>query len=165
MEETKIVADQEKNSETGIAVDKQQTDYITAIKELKQREEAAKSEAEKLKSENKRLVNEVLNGDPSSIKSVEVQLPKSSDIVKQLKNENLSNREVVEIMLQLREACKAENKPDPFVPVGRQISPTDDDIKSAEKVAGIYKEMLDEANGDDAVFNNELQRRVLNIKY
>lgn len=58
----------------------------------------------------------------------------------------------------------AEGKPDPFLPVGNQIAPTDDDIAAAERVAKVLQECVDYADGDSAVFTNELQRRTIDIK-
>ena len=42
--------------------------------------------------------------------------------------------------------------------------PTDDDIKTAEKVANVLQECVDYAEGDSAVFTNELQRRLVDVK-
>lgn len=58
----------------------------------------------------------------------------------------------------------SEGKPDPFLPVGKQILPTDEDIACAEKVASVLKECVNYAEGDSAVFTNELQRRLVDVK-
>ena len=42
--------------------------------------------------------------------------------------------------------------------------PTDDDVKTAEKVAQVLQECVDYAEGDSAVFTNELQRRMVDVK-
>ena len=42
------------------------------------------------------------------------------------------------------------------------ISPTEEDIKCAEKVADVFQQCIDYAKGDPTVFTNELQRRTLN---
>ena len=43
--------------------------------------------------------------------------------------------------------------------MGAQISPTAEDVQVAEKVAQIYQECVDYADGDSALFTQELQRR------
>ena len=58
----------------------------------------------------------------------------------------------------------AEGKPDPFLPIGEQIMPTDQDIQTAQKVADVLQECVDYAEGDSAVFTNELQRRLVDVK-
>ena len=58
----------------------------------------------------------------------------------------------------------AEGNPDPFLPVGKQILPTDEDVAAANRVADVLKECVDYAEGDSAVFTNELQRRLVDIK-
>ena len=78
--------------------------------------------------------------------------------------EDQSNLEYITNTLKLREAIIAEGKPDPFLPIGEQIMPTDDDIKTAEKVANVLQECVDYAEGDSAVFTNELQRRLVDVK-
>ena len=55
-------------------------------------------------------------------------------------------------------------QPDPFIPVGKQISPSREDIEIAEKVAQVYKECIEYANGDSEVFTNELMRRTRDVR-
>ena len=47
---------------------------------------------------------------------------------------------------------------DPFLPQGKQIAATSDDIKSANRVAEALKDCVEYANGDSQLFTNELQR-------
>ena len=58
----------------------------------------------------------------------------------------------------------AEGKPDPFLPIGKQIMPTNEDIEAANRVAEVFQSCVDYAEGDSAVFTNELQRRTIDIK-
>ena len=58
----------------------------------------------------------------------------------------------------------SEGKPDPFLPIGEQILPTDEDVAAANKVAAVLQECVDYAEGDSAVFTNELQRRLVDVK-
>lgn len=66
----------------------------------------------------------------------------------------------------MRSALLKRGDEDPFVPQGNKISATAADYQTAEKVATIMQEMVDNAEGDPNVFLNEYQRRVkdTNIK-
>ena len=144
---------------TGEVVDN--TDYIAAIKELKQNS-VDRSKYEALRAENKKLLDSIVNGTPVEVK---VEDKKSIEELRAAYlKEDQSNLEYITNTLKLREAIIAEGKPDPFLPIGEQIMPTDDDIKTAEKVANVLQECVDYAEGDSAVFTNELQRRLVDVK-
>ena len=49
---------------------------------------------------------------------------------------------------------------DPLVPVGNKITPTDEDFQKAEKVAKVLQECVDYADGNPAVFVDELKRNI-----
>ena len=147
--------------ETGTdAVDN--TDYIAAIKELKQNS-VDRSKYEALRAENKKLLDSIVNG--TEIAQPVVEQKKSiGELREAYLKEDQSNLEYITNTLKLREAIIAEGKPDPFLPIGEQIMPTDDDVKTAEKVANVLQECVDYAEGDSAVFTNELQRRLVDVK-
>lgn len=137
------------------------TDYITAIKELKENS-VDKSKYEKLRLENKKLLDSIVNGTPVEVK---VEDKKSIEELRAAYlKEDQSNLEYITNTLKLREAIIAEGKPDPFLPIGEQIMPTDNDIATAQKVANVLQECVDYADGDSAVFTNELQRRLVDVK-
>ena len=145
---------------TGEAVDN--TDYIAAIKELKEKS-VDREKYDQLKAENKKLLDSIVNG-------TTVELPAKEDkkSIEELRaaylKEDQNNLEFIENTLKLREAIISEGKPDPFLPIGNQIMPTDDDVKTANKVAQVLQECVDYAEGDSAVFTNELQRRMVDVK-
>lgn len=58
----------------------------------------------------------------------------------------------------------AEGKPDPFLPVGSQITPEESDVAAANRVASVLQECVDYAEGNNDVFTNELQRRLIEIR-
>lgn len=159
------MTDEEKiTSETGEQVDDMTPDYLAAIKELKQNS-VDRSEYDKLKAENKKLLDSIVNGQ-------EIDLPKQEDkpSIEELRTKlfsgesDLSNLEFVTNALELRSQLIAKGEPDPFLPVGNQITPTDQDIAAAQKVADVLQECVDYAEGDSAVFTNELQRRTIDVK-
>ena len=153
-------------SVTGTVEDNTQ-DYINAIKDLKQNS-VNRSEYEKLRAENKRLIDAVVNGQPGQEEQVVVR--HSKEQIDDLRNDlfnsprELNNLEFITKAMELREALMENGEPDPFLPVGKQISPTRDDIEGAEKVAQVYKECIDYAEGDSEVFTNELMRRTRDVK-
>lgn len=138
--------------------------YIQALNELKAKS-VDREEYDKLKAENKKLLDSIVNGQ-------EIDLPKQEDkpSIDELRTKlfsgesDLSNLEFVSSALELRSQLIAKGEPDPFLPVGNQISPTDQDIAAAEKVAQVLQECVDYAEGDSAVFTNELQRRTVDVK-
>ena len=146
---------------TGEKVEDMTPDYLAAINELKQNS-VNREDYNKLKAENKKLLDSIVNGTP-----VEVQSPQRKSI-EELRaaylKEDQTNLEYISNALKLREALISEGKPDPFLPIGEQILPTDEDVAAANKVASVLQECVDYAEGDSAVFTNELQRRLVDVK-
>ena len=56
-----------------------------------------------------------------------------------------TNAETVQKALALRDAVIAEGGIDPFLPIGAKVSPTQDDIQKAEKLAETFRKCLDES--------------------
>ena len=160
------MAEEKEISVTGTVEDNTQ-DYLAAIKELKQNS-VDRSEYDKLRAENKKLIDAVVNGQPGQEEPVVSK--HSKEQIDELRNDlfnspkELNNLEYVTKAMELREALMENGEPDPFLPVGKQISPTRDDLEGAEKVAQVYKECIDYAEGDSEVFTNELMRRTRDVK-
>lgn len=141
-------------------------DYVDAINKLKN-ETVSKADYEKLKADNKKLMNAVLNGQPGEpneekTETVE-QLQKD---LKGLKKElavaqemGMSNLEFCSKALKYREKAMALGLQDPFVP-NSPTGPDDNDFKSAQKVAERLQQCVDEANGNPAVFRNLFEQAV-----
>ena len=160
------MAEEKEISVTGTVEDNTQ-DYLAAIKELKQNS-VDRSEYDKLRAENKKLIDAVVNGQPGQEEPVFTK--HSKEQIDDLRNDlfnsprELNNLEYITKAMELREALMENGEPDPFLPVGKQISPTRDDIEGAEKVAQVYKECIEYAEGDSEVFTNELMRRTRDVK-
>ena len=139
-------------------------DYIATIKELKQNS-VDRQKYDQLKAENKKLLDSIVNGQ-------ELDLPQESKkrSVDEIRSEmfkednGLTNLQYIKDALELRSQLISEGKPDPFLPVGNQIAPTDFDIATAERVANVLQECVDYAEGDSSVFTNELLRRTVDVK-
>ena len=157
---------EQETSVTGTVEDNTQ-DYLAAIKELKEKS-VDRSEYDKLRAENKKLIDAVVNGQPGQEEPAAVK--HSKEQIDELRNDlfnspkELSNLEYITKAMELREALMENGEPDPFLPVGKQISPTRDDLEGAEKVAQVYRECIDYAEGDSEVFTNELMRRTRDVK-
>ena len=153
--------DETVNNVTGNQVDDMTPDYLAAINELKANS-VDRQKYEELKAENKKLLDSIVNG-------TEVALPRDEKkSIEELRanylKEDQTNLEFIDNALKLREALMAEGQPDPFLPIGEQILPTDEDVAAANKVATVLKECVDYADGDSNVFTNELQRRLVDVK-
>ena len=144
-------------NETGTQVEDMTQDYLAAIKELKQNS-VDRSEYEKLKAENKKLINAVVNGQTLDV-DAGPQYRDVNDIREELFNHEHNNLDYVKLALELRSSLIAKGEPDPFLPMGSQISPTADDVEKAEKVAAVYQECIDYADGNSELFTQELMRR------
>lgn len=136
--------------------------YIQAINELKEKT-VDKEKYIKLQQENKKLLDSIVNG-------TEIDLGKQTEkkkTIKELRDDyfktDQSNLEFVKNTLALRQAIIDSGKPDPFLPLGNKIIPSDEDIATATRVANVLQECVDYADGDSAAFTNELQRRTVDI--
>lgn len=135
-------------------------DYISAINEIKQNS-VSKEAYDKLKADNKKLLDSLVNG-----KEIDIENSKPADVTelrKKLFNKDkpLSNLDYISTALQLRNALIDQGEPDPFLPVGEKVVITDSDIEKAENVASVLQDMVDIADGNNVVFNQEYQRRVV----
>ena len=135
--------------------------YIEAIREMKQNS-VSKEAYEKLKEENKQLLDSLINGKQVEIKQTKEPVDVAM-LRKKLFNDTqpLSNLDYASNALELRDALIEQGEMDPFLPYGQNISPTDEDIQKAEKVATIMRECIEYAEGDSELFTNELQRRMI----
>lgn len=151
------MTDQETNVTGTDVVDN--TDYIAAINELKQNS-VDRSKYDQLKADNKRLLETLVNGQ-------QIELPKAKPDVDldtlrhNTFKDDQSNLEYITNALALRDALIESGQPDPFLPTGKKIVPTDEDIATANRVAQVLKECVEYAEGDSQIFTNELMRRTV----
>ena len=130
-------------------------DYISALNEMKQNS-VSRSEYEKLKADNKRLLDSIVNG---TSENVEV-LPKKSieELRKNFMKEGVSNLDYWKNALELRERLIEEGQPDPMIPTGVRVAANQMDYDGVEKLVSGIKHCIDYADGDSQLFTNELQR-------
>lgn len=130
------------------------TDYIEVINNLKANT-VSKDTYQKLKDENKRLLDSLVNGQVEAPNTPKVS---NDELKKDLFTKNLSNLEFVEKTLQLRQNILDERGEDIFAPDGPQFSFSDEDRRDAQRVADALQSCVDTADGNSAIFTNELQR-------
>lgn len=138
--------------------------YIEALKKVKE-DFVPKEEYNKLMEENKSLIDGIINGKPTSPE--ETVKPEPVDLGKlrsEIFNGELNNLEYVKKSLQLRKEVMSRGEPDPFLPVGQRITPTDYDIEKANQVAEVLQDCVDYADGDSEIFTQELMRRTIDVK-
>ena len=151
-------------SGTEIVNDDTTVDYIATINAMKQNS-VSREQYEKLKSENKELLNTLING--GQVTNV-IEAPQKSiqemraDLFsKEAADKGMTNLEFVEKSLELRDAIIKSGGMDPFLPVGKGIELTRDDYEAAEFTAQQFRECIDIADGNSEVFTNELMRRTV----
>lgn len=133
-------------------------DYVGAIQELKANS-VDKKMYERLQSENKRLLDALVDGKQIDVPKVEE--PNIPDLRRKLFGEDLSNLEYVDTALKLRDALIEKGEPDPFLPFGDKVNLTQDAIDKAEHVANVLRECVEFADGDSGIMTAELQRRTI----
>lgn len=133
--------------------------YIDEIAKLK-KETVSIEDYKKLEAENKNLLNSIVN-DLNPKKEEDKEVADINELRKRLRKDDPSNLEYVKNVLELRDAVISSGGNDPFLPYGKKIVPTNDDIEAANRVATVLKECVDYANGDSLLFTNELYRRII----
>lgn len=138
--------------------------YIAAIEELKA-STVSRDAYNKLRSENKQLLDALVSGQQLPQTQTENK-PSVEDLRKKLfstDGNDLSNLEYVETALSLRNSLIEAGERDPFLPYGDKVDITTEQIDAANKVANALQEMVDFAEGDSGVFTAEYQRRVKDV--
>lgn len=139
------------------------TDYVQAINELKANT-VSKDQYAKLRAENKKLLDALVNGEQLDLPDKEELDPKELRAKLFDKDSQMTNLDYVDTALKLRKTLMERGERDPFLPVGDQIQETADMHDRAEKVATVLQECVDFAGGDSGIFTAELQRRTTDSK-
>ena len=134
--------------------------YLDQIEELK-KNSVSKELYEESQNREKELLRSIVDGKTFSAPAEEQPTRSEDEILADIAKDT-SNLQHIKYVLELHDK-RMERGFNDFVPQGRQITPTDEDIRDADAVADFLRELVDTANGDEAVFNNEYQRRVKDI--
>ena len=152
--------------ENVVTVEDNTSDYIAQIKNLKENS-VSKDDYDKLRLDNKRLIDALANGTQLEGK-VEPKIDaveKRNEVRSKLfsKGSNLNNLEDCKTAVELRDALIENGEKDPFLPFGHNVVATVSDHETAERVANVMRECIDYADGDSDIFTNELQRRTVDV--
>ena len=150
--------------------DEQELSSVALAKALKdqQKNSVSRADYEKLKEENRQLVDQIINGgdagngQKTSPEEAEVDIEALRKKLYGPKSEELTNLQVADLTLQLRDAVIKKEGKDPFLPYGAHINPTEHDEARAQAVADVLRECVNEANGDSGVFTALLQSKINN---
>ena len=156
----------ENENENVVTVEDNTNDYIEQIKKLKE-SSVSKDDYEKLRADNKRLIDALANGTPmeDAVGSKVSAVEKINECRNKLfsKGSNLDNLEYCKTAVELRDALIENGDKDPFLPFGHNVVITESDNEIANRVATVLKECIDYADGDSDIFTNELQRRTVDV--
>lgn len=136
-------------------------EYINQIKDLKEKT-VSREEYERIKNDNKELAKALINGTGANIPGITKpeKKPDLDDLRKKLFTKKSKNDlEYFTNLLALRDGVMADGQPDPFLPINREFRATAQDEADAERIATQIKEAIEYADGDPAVFSNDLRRR------
>ena len=136
-------------------------EYINLINDLKERT-VSREEYERIKNDNRELAKALINGTGANIPGITKpeNKPDLDDLRKKLFTKKSKNDlEYFTNLLALRDGVMADGQPDPFLPINREFRATAQDEADAERIATQIKEAIEYADGDPAVFSNDLRRR------
>lgn len=136
------------------------TDYITAIKELKENS-VSKEKYDALMAERKQLIDSIVNGQEDIDQNEEPKIGSRLEYYKKYKENNFnSNLEFWDNLVKLRKSTIEEYGADPTVtgnygltPDGQKVEPAYGEPEAMEKSFSIIEGFIEEANGDPKVFD------------
>lgn len=134
--------------------------YIEALNEMRQKT-VDKKEYEKLQSENKQLLQSILNGEQlvnQEVKEEEVDL---DEIRHDLFQSDLNNLDYWKKTLQLRDELIKRGEKDIFLPTGKNVIIEESDITSANRVADVVQDCIDKCNDNSNLFTALLNDRLV----
>lgn len=135
-------------------------DPIEALKEIK-KNSVPRSEYDRVVAERNKIFAAYANGEREE--QPEKQTPVDVDALrKDILSGELPNLEYAEKVIALRNELIAQGQRDPFLPYGKDVYPTMEDEAEAQAVADALEDCIEAANGDSAIFTNELQRIMVN---
>lgn len=134
-------------------------DYLKVIQDLK-KSTVERREYEKLLEENKKLLNTIVGTSGTPTESAKPEPVDIQALRTKLTTTEMTNLEYVQTALKLREALIAKGEPDPFLPIGKKVSPTAIDFEKAEQVADVLNECVEKSQGNPTDFTIALKGRI-----
>lgn len=149
-------------------------EYIVELKKLKDNT-VAKDDYEKMKAERDQLIRSIaetgVKPDDAEDKNAPEDVKARRERIKELRGEllrsdnNTTNLKFVSNAVELRELIlkDTDGRDDIFVANNAAYTPTGESYEAAERVADVFKQCIEAANGDSGVFTAVLQSRVKDV--
>lgn len=118
-------------------------EYIEAITKLKETT-VSKDQYNKLKEENKKLLDSIVNGSDVDIPVKKEEKPNIKDLYNKLMDGEhpLNNYEYMQVFMQIKDAVEDQHGVDPTIPVGRKFSPEAADLLEIQQANDTFSEIL-----------------------
>lgn len=158
-ERKKLNMNENENGQVVIEQPEQQPSEIDLALEIQKikAESVTKEEYNRLKAEKNDLLRKVINGEKIADSGAPIDNNKTvQDYRAKLEQPDLTNLEYIEAALELRGAVLEKDGIDIFADADGGHA------ESAEKVATVLQDCVDQADGDSAVFTTLLQSRTAN---
>ena len=143
------------NPEMPNGQEEENVDYIQTIEQMRQNS-VSKDKDDKLKEENKKLLNTLATGGQIQVEEEKVDVNKLWEDIFNVRKKPLTDMEVVEKLLKIRESCLENEYRDIFVYGGPEFVPEASDYASAQQAAEVYQKCLDEADKSPRAFKAAL---------
>lgn len=143
------------NPEMNNGQEEENVDYIQTIEQMRQNS-VSKDKYEKLKEENKKLLNTLATGGQIQAEEQKVDVDKLWEDIFNVRKKPLTDMEVVDKLLKIRESCLENEYRDIFVYGGPEFVPEASDYASAQQTAEVYQKCLDEADKSPRAFKAAL---------
>lgn len=165
IDESKTIQDENKGTTAGTDDEQGQAQNLADVYKKKLENSVSKAEYDKLLKQNSELADAVLNGGTTNLNNGPDEKEPTIDELRQaiFGGKQITNLEYIQNCLLLREKVMKETGNDIFLPSGHKVQIEQSDIDTANRVAQIYQECIDIAQGDPNVFTMELNRRTIDV--
>lgn len=137
-------------------------DYLATIKQLKENR-VSKADYDKLMADNKALQEMIVNGQEPQVEQV-VKSRDVREILKDLNNSTNTNLDYTKYLLEYRKAYFEKFGKDCFSGEGFNAKFSEADNETAQRVADVMQQCIDDCENDPTLFNALFQRRMNEVK-
>lgn len=153
----------EQNNEQ--ALDKPATDLVgeaQALNEMSGKIKALESQNAELMAAKKKYYDAVLNGNTLDENAQKERTAEEirKDLFGRKEKDSMTNLEYAELTLELDNACIKETGESCFIPKGKNVQPTYEEVAAATKMHKALEESIEAADGDPAAFNREFAKYI-----
>lgn len=129
-------------------------DEFIELAKKNQEDKIDRSEYEAMRNERDRVMAALIDG--QKLEKQAESIPDIAKLSEIFRNPDSTNLEVVSASLGIRQAALKKGKRDPFAPT----NPTEEDLRNAQKVADVFQECVDQANGNNEDFIFYLNKHI-----